>query len=197
MPKKQTKSALRVPALTLHKPTGQARVRIEGRDHYLGSFGTDEAQERYKRLIAEWLSGQLATVSGVDVVSPGASLSINVLIYRYLPWAKGYYLKHGKLSSGYHSMRESAQSLREHYGRLSANEFGPLKLKAIREALIARGLSRSTINARIDRIKLIFKWGVENELVAAPVYQALQAVIEQPLADGSIQLTIHTGAQPI
>ncbi len=59
MPKTPQKSTLRVPTLTLHKATGQGRVRLNGQDHYLGTFGTDETHERYKRLIAEWLSGQL------------------------------------------------------------------------------------------------------------------------------------------
>ena len=45
MPKK------RKPAYTLHKPTGQARVRIKGKDHYLGEYGTPESRERYDDLI--------------------------------------------------------------------------------------------------------------------------------------------------
>ncbi len=48
--------------------------------------------------------------------------------------------------------------------------------RRLRETLIARGLSRSTINSRIERVKRIFKWGVENELVDARVFHALQAV---------------------
>jgi hypothetical protein len=30
-----------IPAYTLHKPTNQARVRIDGHDHYLGEYGSD------------------------------------------------------------------------------------------------------------------------------------------------------------
>ena len=41
---------------------------------------------------------------------------------------------------------------------------------------MASGLSRTTVNARIDRIKRIFKWGVENEIVAPQLLQGLQAV---------------------
>ena len=42
------------PAYRLHKPTGQAVVRIDGRDFYLGKHGTDASHEAYRRLIAEW-----------------------------------------------------------------------------------------------------------------------------------------------
>lgn len=174
MPRKQAKNTLRVPALTLHKATGQARVRLQGRDHYVGAYGTDEAQERYKQLVAEWLSGQMPPQD--SSVAHTQITTINRLIYHYLQFAKGYYVKRGSLTTGYQSMRDAARSLREHYGRSPANEFGPLKLKAIRESLIASGLSRSTINNRINRIRLIFKWGVENEMVDACVLQALQAV---------------------
>jgi hypothetical protein len=47
------------PAYRLHKPTGQAVVRIDGRDHYLGKHGAEASQEKYRRLIAEWLTAGL------------------------------------------------------------------------------------------------------------------------------------------
>ena len=48
MPKKK-------PADTLHKPTGtgRARIRIDGKDHYLRAFGSPESRERYLDLISE------------------------------------------------------------------------------------------------------------------------------------------------
>jgi hypothetical protein len=52
MPKK------RKPKYALHKPSGQARVRIEGTDHYLGAYGTPVSRERYDDLIAEWFAKQ-------------------------------------------------------------------------------------------------------------------------------------------
>ena len=42
-----------VPAYTHHRASGQARVRIAGRDVYLGPYGSAESRERYARLIAE------------------------------------------------------------------------------------------------------------------------------------------------
>lgn len=176
MPHSPQKHTLRIPKLTLHKATGQARVRLQGRDLYLGTYGSEETEERYRRLIAEWLSGQLPDPRQQPATAQPEAISVNALIYRYLAWAKTYYVKRGRLSSGYDSMQDAARALRQHYGRTPVNELGPLKLKGIREALIAQGLARSTINARIERIKLIIKWGVENELVDPHVSQALQVV---------------------
>ncbi|HUR52767.1 MAG TPA: hypothetical protein VMZ71_01465 [Gemmataceae bacterium] len=45
-----------VPKLTLHKASGKAVVRLNGRDHYLGVYGSPEAKAAYDRLIAEWLA---------------------------------------------------------------------------------------------------------------------------------------------
>ena len=47
----------RVPGYLLHKPTGQARVRINGKDHWLGKHGSPESHQQYAELIEEFVSG--------------------------------------------------------------------------------------------------------------------------------------------
>jgi integrase len=44
-----------LPQMRLHSRTGHARVRINGTEHWLGRFGSPEAQAAYDRLIAEYL----------------------------------------------------------------------------------------------------------------------------------------------
>ena len=39
------------PSYLLHKQSGQARVRIKGRDYLLGPFGSDESRIAYRRAI--------------------------------------------------------------------------------------------------------------------------------------------------
>ena len=41
------------PAYLLHQATGQARVRINGKDIYLGPFGSPESKERYREVLQE------------------------------------------------------------------------------------------------------------------------------------------------
>ena len=43
---------LRPPSYRRHK-TGQATVRIKGKDHYLGKHGSERSKDRYKQLISE------------------------------------------------------------------------------------------------------------------------------------------------
>jgi integrase len=66
--------------------------------------------------------------------------------------------------------------LRAMYGTTNVADIGPLALKVIRDGFIAKRYARPHINHQIGRIKRIFKWGVENELVPPGVFQALQAV---------------------
>lgn len=40
---------VRIPKLCKHKATGQAVVRLDGKDHYLGQFGTASATAAYER----------------------------------------------------------------------------------------------------------------------------------------------------
>ena len=82
----------RLPSYRLHKPSGLARVIINGEHVYLGKFGTAESWERYNRLIAERLRG----ANGVNppearqgLQSP--SITVNELILAYWQFAQGYY----------------------------------------------------------------------------------------------------------
>ena len=66
--------------------------------------------------------------------------------------------------------------LRKLYGSETVVKLGPLKLKAVRQEFIRAGHYRSEINKRVRRIVRMFKWGVGEELIPAPVHQSLKAV---------------------
>ena len=44
----------KVPSYGLHKTCGRAVCTINGKDHYLGPFGSIESKAAYRRLIQEW-----------------------------------------------------------------------------------------------------------------------------------------------
>ena len=63
-----------IPKPTRHR-SGQAVVRLNGRDFYLGKFGTPAARGEYERLVAEWLANgrrvpSLSHPSGNDSADP-------------------------------------------------------------------------------------------------------------------------------
>jgi integrase len=166
MPKTST---LRVPSYRRHKPTGQAVVTINGRDIYLGRWNTAASKAEYDRLIAEFLA------NGRELRSEIESTVVEI-INAYRKFAEGYYRKNGEVTREYGCIKEALKIVRELYGRTTANEFGPLALKAVRQRMVDNGWSRGYINKSIGRIRRCFKWAVENELVRPDMYHGLMAV---------------------
>src|SRR5262245_41766442 len=129
-----TSSRSRVPHYGLHRPTGQARVIIAGRQHYLGKYGSPESWEKYHRLIAERLNQP--TVLEVAPASVG-DLMVVELIAAYWQFAEGYYVKDGRPTDHLHVVRRALGVLRELYGHQLATSFGPKCLQVIQQKLVA------------------------------------------------------------
>jgi integrase len=160
---------IRVPRATRHA-SGQAVVRLSGKDHYLGKWGSPDARAKYKRLVAEWLAG------GSQAVSSAKELTIAELALRYMRFAETYYVKDGRHTREVSSVRQTLRFVRELYGKTPAVDFGPLALKAVRQRIIEAGWCRKSVNQAVGRVKRWFKWAAENELVPGSTWQALAAV---------------------
>ncbi len=158
------------PKLRHHKATGQAAVVLDGKWIYLGKFGSAAAQEHYDRVIAEWLA------RGRQLVPGTAELAIAELILAYWRFANTYYRKNGRPTDEINGIKAAMRPLKRLYASLPAGQFTPLKLKAVRGAMIDAGHSRKYINDNINRIKRMVRWGVENELIAPAVLHGLQAI---------------------
>ena len=159
----------RIPKYSHHKATGQARVRIDGKTYYLGKYDSEESHRKYDELIAKWLTGE-------KLSSPDA-VTIARLCVKYIEeHAKPYYRKNGRQTSELAATQAALKPLIRLFGKSKAAEFGPTKLKRVREEMIGRHLVRTSINRNIGRIRRLFKWGVENELVPVNVHVALTTV---------------------
>jgi integrase len=158
----------RTPKYCLHRPTGQARVRIQGKDFYLGEYGSEESHQRYNELISRTLTGTLNTSH--------AKVTIAQLCIAYIDYARTYYLKHGRLTSEVNSIQQALRPLVRLHGRCRVSEFGPIKLKQVRDDMVSAGIVRKSINRNIGRIKRMFKWGVENEIIAGDILARVNAV---------------------
>ncbi|HQX48935.1 MAG TPA: hypothetical protein PLR25_03455, partial [Planctomycetaceae bacterium] len=171
-------SKSKVPSYCHHKASGRAVVRINGRDHYLGQYGSDQSHSEYARLIAEWrVARQSATSeSKATCFTADPSSTVSEVLLKYRDFAREYYAKDGKPGKEYVEMRLALKPLRELYGHTLAREFGPLKLQAVRQKMIDSDLSRGVVNNRMNRVKRFFKWAVSEELIPSFVYEGLRTV---------------------
>ena len=120
----------RVPKLGRHA-SGQAVVRLGGKDHYLGRFGTPDAQAKYDTLIAEWLSRGRTLPQAQD-----AELSVNELVLAYLrQHVESHYRKNGKATSEQSLIKSALRVLKDAYGLTPVSQFGPLALKVVRQRM--------------------------------------------------------------
>ncbi|MEM7204098.1 MAG: site-specific integrase [Planctomycetota bacterium] len=178
------KSTPRVPSYLRHKATGQAvtYLWIEGkrRHVYLGPHGCSESRRRFREIVAAYLVDDLEALERAargqhHHAAPG--ITVQHLAAKFLRWAEGYYRGAGGEDTGeLHNFVHSCQPLLDLYRDEPACDFGPVKLKRVREAMVESGLARTTTNARIRRIRQLFRWGVENELVPATLLESLRAV---------------------
>ncbi len=145
------------PAYLLHQATGQARVRINGKDIYLGPFGSPESKERYREVLQEWGCGEKVVVS----------VSIGVLCLRYLEYAKGYYQKNGRQTSEVSAIQVAMRFLTgsPRFKNMPVRDFKTAALLEVRDAMVKKEFVRKSINCHINRIRRMFAWGVEHELV--------------------------------
>ena len=169
MPRKSS-----VPAYRLHKASGQARTILNGRHVYLGKFGSPESRQQYARILAEAAlpAGPPTTSDKQDSKGP----LISEVLVAYLSFAETYYSNEGQPTKEFRGMVDAVGPLNLLYGDTLANEFGPLKLKAVREHLVGQKLCRTEVNKRIGRLKRVFKWAVSEELISPTVHEALSTV---------------------
>ncbi len=172
MPRK----AAKVPAYCLHKASGRAVVRVNGKDHYLGPFGSAESHERYAELIERWRLAKAAPKE-LPELPPSQELSVNELLLKYWDYAESYYSSQGQPTKELVCMRDALRPVKRLYGNTLVRDFGPKSLKTVREFMITeQQLARSVVNQRIGRIKRVFKWGVAEELISPSILHGLQAV---------------------
>jgi integrase len=160
-----------IPKYRKHRATGQALVTLGGIDHYLGPHGTQTSRAAYDQLIAEWMANGRQSSKALD-----AELTVAELIEHYRQHVITHYVKNGRPTSEQHDIAMAMRFVRQLYADILVKDFGPLALKAVRQKMVEADYSRGTVNKNVHRIRRLFRWGVENELVNPSVLQALLAV---------------------
>ena len=104
-------------------------------------------------------------------------LTIAQLCVAYVKHARSYYVKNGRITSEVSNIQVALRPLVKLHGKCLVSEFGPAKLKQVREQMIADEIVRKSVNRGVGRIKRMFRWGVENEMVSTNVLAAINSVL--------------------
>lgn len=178
------RSRRKPPSYCLHKASGLAYVKIRGQRHYLGRHGTDASWAKYQETIRDvWASALVAAVPEATVAAARhGRYRIVQLCKDYRRFALGEFTRDGKPTSSLAIIRRAMRLLRQQFGKQLAAEFGPLKLKALRQTWVDRGLARKTIALYTNAVRAAFYWAVENELLTGDRGYALWKV--KPLGKG-------------
>lgn len=119
------------------------------------------------------------------------------MLARYWAHVTAYYVKNGRPTSEQHVVRMALRFVRKLSGGTPAVEFSPKKVFTVREAMVAHeitrpvtavdpvtgtpttirkvlriGLARSCVNKLLGRIRRMFAWAVEQELLPVAVHAA-------------------------
>ncbi|MBI3461985.1 MAG: hypothetical protein HY000_02855 [Planctomycetes bacterium] len=157
---------------------GRGVRRWQGGD--LGRWGTKrqpskEARAAYDRFITEWLNGG-RRLPAKEEPSP-ESLTVSELIVAFRRHVERYYRKpDGTPTSEQHNIRMALRPVRRLYGFTPAVQFGPTALQAVRQWMIDANWSRGFINRSVGRIRRMFRWAAQSDLLSVTVHQALKAV---------------------
>jgi integrase len=159
-----------IPALVHHKPSGQARVRIDGQDRYLGKFGSPQARRRYQQIVRDLAAG------GTGEANDCTIQTVAELVAEYMVHVRQRYRKHGRPTSEVHSQKTALRFVVALYADARVEDFGPAALQDVREAMIEAGMGRKSINRNIGRIRQAFRWAAERERIDAALWQRLGVV---------------------
>jgi integrase len=171
--------APRTPKYRHYKPKNLAVVRIDGHDIYLGRHGSDESWQKYWQIIAQWnLTGAVPTLEATAPAEPAITpLTIAELVLMFEKHAEVYYRRADGTPTGeLENYRNAFKTLKEMFGDTPATDFGPMRLKLVRQRMIDSGLSRGVINRRVQRLVGLIGFAVENELIPQDRHHALKAV---------------------
>ncbi|WLD11896.1 tyrosine-type recombinase/integrase [Planctellipticum variicoloris] len=165
-----------VPAYSRHTPSGQACAYINRKRVYLGPYGSPESRERYAAIITGLQRGELPNPAENEAAGP-RSITVNVLCLRFLTdYAQRYRNSDGTPSAEVDCHKGAIRHLRAICGETSTDSFGPLRLRAVREAMVRTGWSRGFINSQVARIRLIFRVGVSWEMVKPETLVPLESL---------------------
>ena len=159
---------------------GRAFTKVAGRFYSLGRAELPESKLRFAKILEDHAKGLLVERAAKPAEKrPGISVAELLLMYvsKELP----------RFSRSERDCQTTAiRVVRSLFADTPLTEFGPLRLRIVRDAMVAgdpnakpkprKPWARKTVNRHMNRVRGIFRWGVSFELVPESVATALSMV---------------------
>lgn len=195
-----------LPAMRRHGRSNQARVRLGGREWFLGPWGSAEARVEYHRLIAAWLENRAngrdrEPLPPAPAPEPAATpqtfervtddLTVGEVALRWIEDIERT-IPNFRRNSKWSAAIVAASAVNE-LRNMPAKEFGPRALLHVQRRLVetpafqrpprkgepprpAKMRSRRYVNDIVARVRQMFEWAMLNELVPEDRVVALSRV---------------------
>lgn len=206
-------------------PSGQARIKIAGRQVYLGKFGSSESHTEYARLKAAWEVGDIPDVvrpkASAPSASASASLTVADAVALFFEQCRSHHIREedGTPKKEMSLYVDAVKPLAKLYGKTPLADFRVSALKAVRQAMVDHGWTPRVVNHHVVRVRHVFRWLEEQELApegrwnhlralkglragvadVPPVPEAdLAATLPElrPVVRGLVEVLLWTGARP-
>jgi integrase len=162
--------------------SGQACVTVRDpdgrrREILLGPWESPESRAEYARIIAQLAANQGRVPPKARGAAP-ADITVNEIVLAFWGHAEQHYRRPDGTPTGeLDNLRDALRPLKALYGQTRAGDFDSAGLEAIQGELVrGGGLCRSTINARVNRVRRVFRWAVRKRLVPVEVIQSIATV---------------------
>ena len=184
---------------------GRAFTKVEARFVSLGRGDSPESRQRYAAVLTDHANGH-AIQSATRSTGVKPSITLNELLLAYSTKELPRFA-----DAEQHCQKCAMRLCRELFGAVLVTDFGPHKLRLIRDAMVAgdpnlkdtdgkpkprKPWSRSFINKQVKRLRAICRWGVSWEIVPQTVADALSSVKSLGMGESTARETTPRLAVP-
>ncbi|MFO0798991.1 MAG: site-specific integrase [Gemmataceae bacterium] len=159
---------------TYKRNKNEARCWVGGRWLSLGPWDSPQSRAEFARVCAELAAGTSAAVAARSATT---GRTVAEIIVAFKEHAERYYVGPDGVPTGEAAEYGPALKIvRQLYGHTPAREFGPVALKAVREAMVGKGWCRTGVNRQVNRVRRCFKWAASEELIPGAVVANLSTL---------------------
>lgn len=149
--------------------SGQARITVDGKDYYLGRWGTPESRAAHARFVLDWVARKGPPI---DI----KKATISSVCDSYLNYAKTYYVKRERPTGEYHKIKHITETIKGLFGSYPIGEFRQDSLKALRAHWVEKPCSLNVVNQYVKVVVRMFGWAAEEGIVPKEIHDSLRSV---------------------